>query len=60
MAVKSSTWELVVEGEELSFAANARRKAVYERTIDLQPGIILDETALSAEGWSVKKKTRSA
>lgn len=57
MALDITNWELMID-TEIDKVAKQRKSLCYERTIDLQPGTTLDESSLTAEGWSVKKKTK--
>ena len=57
MALDITNWELMIN-TEIDKVAKQRKSLCYERTIDLQPGTTLDESSLTAEGWSVKKKTK--
>lgn len=57
MALDISNWELMVD-TEIDKVAKQRKTPFYERIIDLQPGTTVDESSLTAEGWSIKKKTK--
>lgn len=59
MAVKSSTWNLMVEGTALEDAVSIRKKSFIEKTIDLGVGLTVDKNALTSEGWTIKKQTKN-